>query len=58
MHACCPDFKPDSGLIKPGDLIMEIDGVDATTLSVNQATEALRGPPGSTVRLVAPRILA
>ncbi len=37
--------------LKPGDIIVSIDGVDARTLGLQQAVERLRGKPGSKVVL-------
>ena len=39
-----------SGLVL-GDRIVEVEGVDATEWSLDQARDAIRGEPGSTVRL-------
>jgi len=44
-----------NGSLKPGDLIIEIDGIDTRGLQVQDVTEKLRGPPSSEVRLTIER---
>jgi C-terminal processing protease CtpA/Prc len=40
------------GTLIPGDLIMEIDGIDTRGLQVHDVTEKLRGLPSSEVNMV------
>ncbi len=40
------------GLLKPGDMVLEIDGVDTRGLQVQDVSEKLRGPPSTDVHMV------
>lgn len=41
----------DRAGIKPGDIIIEVDGEDVTTLPLNEVVDRIRGEEGTTVRL-------
>jgi carboxyl-terminal processing protease len=41
--------------IRPGDLIVRLDGVAVRGLTINQAIERMRGPVGSAIRLIISR---
>lgn len=45
------DTPAEEAGIRTGDLIMEIDGVSTTDLSIDQAVDRIRGVPGSEVLL-------
>lgn len=46
------DSPAESGGLRPGDYIVEVDGVDCRELTTDDAARLLRGPRGSTVDLV------
>ncbi len=41
--------------MKPGDLILSLDGTSVQGLSLNDAVDRMRGPPGSTIKLTVKR---
>jgi carboxyl-terminal processing protease len=41
--------------LKPGDLIIAIDSTPVTTMSLNDAIDKMRGPPGTQIRLTVHR---
>lgn len=44
-------FPAKKAGLQPRDVIVEIDGKDATSLTTDQAVEKIRGPKGTTVKL-------
>lgn len=46
------DSPAEAGGLRPGDFIVEVDGVDCRDLSTDEAARLLRGPRGSRVELV------
>jgi carboxyl-terminal processing protease len=44
-------FPAEKAGLKPRDVIVEIDGKDATAYSVDQAVDKIRGPKGTNVKL-------
>lgn len=46
-----PDSPAEQGGIRPGEHIIEVDGIDCRHMSTDEAARLLRGPPGSRVRL-------